>query len=225
MRLAMRATVRGKVRARMRAKVRMTFLLLLAMFAAPLAGPVRAQAPGIAPSDILDAAIGDWNKDGREDLALLAVTDRDDMQVGLYVYLRGAETDGRLLTLVLTVPDKIWGARGGEGGAFGQEPSIKALANGSIAITTQNFGIGRERWEHTLSLAYRDGRFLVAGLTFSSFDSLQEEEPLTCDLNLLTGRGIVNDKPVRFAPLSLTFDRWETTSGEDPGIRICRGRQ
>lgn len=221
MRLAMRATVRAKVRA----KVRMTSLLLLAMFAAPGTGPAGAQAGDLRPQDILDAAIGDWNKDGREDLALLAVTDRDDMQVGLYVYLRGAETDGSLLTLALTVPDKIWGARGGEGGAFGQEPSIKALANGSIAITTQNYGIGRERWEHTLSLAYRDGRFLVAGLTFSSFDSLQEEEPLTCDLNLLTGRGIVNDKPVRFAPLSLTFDRWETTSGEDPGIRICRGRQ
>lgn len=205
--------------------MRLTTLLLLAMLAVPLVGPADARVPGIAPSDILDAAIGDWNKDGRDDLALIAITDRDDMQVGLYVYLREAETDGSLLTLALTVPDKIWGGRGGDGGAFGQEPSIKALANGSIAITTQNYGIGRNRWEHTLSLAYRDGRFLVAGLTFLAFDSLQEEEPLTCDLNLLTGRGIVNDKPVRFAPLSLTLDRWETADGEDPGIRICRGRQ
>lgn len=217
MRLAMRGTVR--------ATMRLTTLLLLAMLAVPLVGPADARVPGIAPSDILDAAIGDWNKDGRDDLALIAITDRDDMQVGLYVYLREAETDGSLLTLALTVPDKIWGGRGGDGGAFGQEPSIKALANGSIAITTQNYGIGRNRWEHTLSLAYRDGRFLVAGLTFLAFDSLQEEEPLTCDLNLLTGRGIVNDKPVRFAPLSLTLDRWETADGEDPGIRICRGRQ
>lgn len=202
--------------------MRLTTLLLLA---APLVGPAAAQTVDLRPQDILDAAIGDWNKDGRDDLALIAITDRDDMQVGLYVYLREAETDGSLLTLALAVPDKIWGGRGGDGGAFGQEPSIKALSNGSIAITTQNYGIGRNRWEHTLSLAYRDGRFLVAGLTFHAFDSLQEEEPLTCDLNLLTGRGVVNDTPVRFAPLSLTLDRWDTSDGEDPGIRICRGRQ
>lgn len=202
--------------------MRLTTLLLLA---APLVGPAAAQTGDLRPQDILDAAIGDWNKDGRDDLALIAITDRDDMQVGLYVYLREAETDGSLLTLALAVPDKIWGGRGGDGGAFGQEPSIKALSNGSIAITTQNYGIGRNRWEHTLSLAYRDGRFLVAGLTFHAFDSLQEEEPLTCDLNLLTGRGVVNDTPVRFAPLSLTLDRWDTSDGEDPGIRICRGRK
>lgn len=204
--------------------MRLTTLLLLAAMAVPFAGPARAQAPGIAPSDILDAATGDWNKDGREDLALLAVTPGDDMQVGLYVYLREEMTNGSLLTLVLAVPDKIWGGRGGDTAAFGQEPSIKALANGSIAVTTQNSAIGRSRWEHTISLAHRDGRFVVAGLTFNSYDTLQEEEPLSCDLNLLTGRGVVNERKISFAPIALQLQDWETQDGEDPGIRICRGR-
>lgn len=211
--------------------MRLTTLLLLAAMAVPFAGPARAQtgaqagqAGDISPQDILDAATGDWNKDGREDLALLAVTPGDDMQVGLYVYLREEATNGSLLTLVLAVPDKIWGGRGGDTAAFGQEPSIKALANGSIAITTQNSAIGRNRWEHTISLAHRDGRFVVAGLTFNSYDTLQEEEPLSCDLNLLTGRGVVNERKISFAPIALQLQEWETQDGEDPGIRICRGR-
>lgn len=185
-------------------------------------GQTGAQAADIRPQDILDAAVGDWNKDGREDLAFLATTRGDDMQAGLYVYLRAEETNGSLLTLVLAVPDKIWGGRGGDTAAFGQEPSIKALANGSIAITTQNSAIGRNRWEHTISLAHRDGRFVVAGLTFNSYDTLQEEEPLSCDLNLLTGRGVVNERKISFAPIALQLQDWETQDGEDPGIRICR---
>ncbi|WP_067337171.1 hypothetical protein [Stappia indica] len=183
-----------------------------------------AREGGIRAQDVLDAAVGDWNKDGREDLALLATTSGDDMQVGLYVYLREEETNGSLLSLALAVPDKIWGGRGGETAAFGQEPSIRALSNGSIAITTQNFGIGRNRWEHTISLAHRDGRFVVAGLTFNSYDTLQEEEPLNCDLNLLTGRGVVNERKISFAAIALQLQDWDTQDGEDPGIRICRGR-
>ncbi|QGZ35883.1 hypothetical protein [Stappia indica] len=211
--------------------MRLTTLLLLAAMAVPFAGPASAQtgaqagqAGDISPQDVLDAAVGDWNKDGREDIALLAVTPGDDMQVGLYVYVREEATNGSLLTLVLAVPDKIWGGRGGDTAAFGQEPSIKALANGSIAITTQNSAIGRNRWEHTISLAHRDGRFVVAGLTFNSYDTLQEEEPLSCDLNLLTGRGVVNERKISFAPIALQLQDWETQDGEDPGIRICRGR-
>ena len=194
------------------------------LFGAQAHAQEGAQEGGIRPQDVLDAATGDWNKDGREDLALLAVTPGDDMQVGLYVYVREEATNGSLLTLVLAVPDKIWGGRGGDTAAFGQEPSIKALANGSIAITTQNSAIGRNRWEHTISLAHRDGRLVVAGLTFNSYDTLQEEEPLSCDLNLLTGRGVVNECKISFAPIALQLQEWETQDGEDPGIRICRGR-
>lgn len=195
------------------------------LFLGPQAPAQERARPGdISPQDILDAAVGDWNEDGREDLALLATTSGDDMQVGLYVYLREEATNGSLLSLALAVPDKIWGGRGGDTAAFGQEPSIKALANGSIAITTQNSAIGRNRWEHTISLAHRDGRFVVAGLTFNSYDTLQEEEPLSCDLNLLTGRGVVNERKISFAPIALQLQDWETQDGEDPGIRICRGR-
>lgn len=192
------------------------YLLLAAM----LTGTAHARERVIQPGDIIDAAIGDWNRDGLDDLAVLAVTGpKENMKVGVYVYFREPQTEGSLLRLVLAVPDKVWGGR-----FHGQEPSVVALKNGSIAIETRNFAIGRDRWEHTISLAWRNGRFLVAGLTFKSYDTSQERESLTCDLNLLTGKGIINDKQTTFPPLSLTLDKWEHSGGDDPGTAICRGR-
>jgi len=195
----------------------MTACLLLAALSA--GSVVSAEEGPFRPDTVLDATTGDWNRDGAQDLALLAFSGPEEyMQMGVYIYLRDKERN--LLELALAAPGKVWGSRQ----SYGQEPSIRALDNGSIAIATQNFGIGRERWEHTLSLAYRNGRFVVAGLTFSYFDSLEEYESLDCDLNLLTGKGIINDKPAAFPAMSLALDEWETTEGDDPGTRICRGR-
>ena len=171
----------------------------------------------IDAANILDAAVGDWNRDGAPDLAVLAVGE-EGTDTGLYVYFRDPERG--ILEMSIGLPAKIWGGRD----FYGQEPSLPALPNGSLAIKTQNFAIGRERWEHTLSVAYRNDRFYVAGLTFNSFDTLQEDSAVHCDLNLRTGKGIVNDKPVSFAPINLTIDQWDTDSGEDPGLVICRGR-
>jgi hypothetical protein len=168
-------------------------------------------------ANILDAAVGDWNRDGTPDLALLAVGD-EPSETGLYIYLRDPERG--ILDLALGLPGKIWGGRD----FYGQEPSITALPNGSLAIKTQNFAIGRERWEHTLSVAYRNERFQVAGLTFSSFDTLQEYAAVACDLNLRTGKGVVNGKPVSFSPINLTIEEWDTNAGEDPGLVVCRGK-
>lgn len=188
------------------------------LFAALLSGAVHADEGMIRPGDIIDAAIGDWNRDGLDDLAILAVTQpEENMEIGVHVFLRDGERG--FLKPALSVPDKVWGSR-----FHGHEPSIRALENGSIAITTQNSSIGREHWTHTISLAYRNGRFLVAGLTFSSHDTRQEDEELICDLNLLTGRGIINDRPTTFRPLSLTLEEWSDEGGDDPGTAICRGR-
>lgn len=176
----------------------------------------RADDLVFRPADILDAATGDFNRDGVDDLALLAADPDSSRDAGVYVYFR--DPDRGILDLALAVPDRIWGGRD----FYGQEPSISARANGSLAITTQNFAIGRNRWEHTLAVAYRDGRFVVAGLTFHSFDALQEDDELTCDLNLLTGKGIVNGRDVSFQPLDLTLVDWRNDGGDDRGTAICR---
>lgn len=179
-------------------------------------------AQSISPDLVVDAAVGDWNRDGRPDLALLAVTDSDSDMMSVLFYMRDDDEDG-LLQLALLVPDAVWG-NPGTGRIYGQEPSIRALDNGSIALTEQNFAIGRDRWKATRTIALRDGRFVVAGFTFQAWDTLQEEEPLDCDLNLLTGKGLVNGQAVSFPRQAIALEDWYAGPGRDPGVGICRGR-
>ncbi len=196
---------------------------MMGMKAAAFAGlmatvsPVMAQDAPFGPSAVLDAATGDWNRDGHDDLVVLAFSGpEEDMDIGVYVYLRDA--DRNLLDLALAAPGAVWGGRD----FYGQEPSVRGLANGSIAIGTQNSGVGRSRWEHSLSVAYRNGRFVVAGLTYSSYDTLQEYAAVDCDLNLLTGKGVVNGRSVTFPKLNLSLADWkQNDDGEDPGVAIC----
>jgi len=191
------------------------FVVLLALALAPSAS--LAAGPAMAPENVIDVAVGDWNKDGKPDLALLAVTSADDVAIGVYLYLR---EDNGLLKLALAAPDKVWGSA--HGGIAGQEPGLKALPNGSIAITEQNSAIGRDRWEQTRTLAYRNGQFVVAGYTFSSYDTVQELPPLNCDLNLLSGKGTLNGKPVAFAARTIALQDWKDEVGSNPGLVICR---
>lgn len=181
-----------------------------------------ASALTFAVDELFDAAIGDFNRDGRPDLAVLVQSDSDDADTSLFIYFREDAEDG-VLSLAFSGPDMLWGT-GGSRRFHGQEPSLKVLANGSLAVTEQNWGVGRQRWSSTITVAWRDARFVVAGYTYSSFDTLQEEEPLNCDLNLLTGRGTINDRDVGFTGRTIALADWSGEYGENPGLIICRGR-
>jgi hypothetical protein len=52
-----------------------------------------------------------------------------------------------------------------------------------------NESIGRDRWRQTLTVAWRDDTFVLAGFTYSWYDTLDPEKSGTCDVNLLTGKG------------------------------------
>jgi hypothetical protein len=187
-----------------------------------LVPPASAHAQTLLAEEIFDAAIGDWNRDGRPDLAILAQSNSDDGDSSLFIYLREDAEDG-VLSLAFSAEDMFWGS-GGSRRFYGQEPSLKALENGSLAITEQNFSVGRNRWTSTITVAWRGKQFVVAGYTFNSFDTLQEEEPLQCDLNLLTGRGFVNERAVSFPGSTVALADWQDGNGENPGLRICRDR-
>ena len=81
---------------------------------------------------------------------------------------------------------------------FGQEPSVSTRENGSLMISSQNSSIGRERWAEDLTVIYRQDQFLVAGYSYSHYDTLDPDASGGCDLNLLTGKGVVNGKDIRF---------------------------
>ncbi|MBB5572192.1 MULTISPECIES: hypothetical protein [Rhizobium] len=169
----------------------------------------------ITPDRIIDVAVGDWNKDGKPDLALLALAPQDDeTTIGIYIYLRDKEHE--LLKLVTTAPDKVWG-RGEPGGIFGQEPSIAAMPNGSIAVMSQNDGYGRYRWHQTLTLAFRNNAFVVAGYTYDLRDNLKAEESYSCDYNVLTGKATKGGRELTAEAKTIRIEDWN----DDIGHKGC----
>ncbi|MBW8321410.1 MAG: hypothetical protein K0M47_19365 [Rhizobium sp.] len=163
---------------------------------------------------IIAGASGDWNKDGATDLALLVAPGSDDEVIGIYLYV--TESDRALLKLVAAAPDKIWGNTRLDG-FYGQDPAITGLANGSIAVMSQNSAIGRNRWEKTLTLAYREGRFIVAGYTYAYRDTLDLDAGGFCDYNVVTGK-LKRDETARsVAPTTVSFEDWT----DEIGSKAC----
>jgi len=105
----------------------------------------------------------------------------------LYIFTE----DGFEWKQAVHAPEIVW--RGG----IGQEPWLEALEGGSIRLYSENISIGRDRWEQILTIAYRGGEFLVAGYTFTYYDTLDPDAAGKCDVNLLTGKGVHNDKTFR----------------------------
>lgn len=185
------------------------FVAALAIVVGLGAGPVLAE--DIAPERIIDAVTGDWNKDGKSDLAVLVGPKEKGDDIGILIYLRDADHD--LLKPVANAPAKVWGNASLDG-MFGQDPHLEALANGSIAVHSENSGIGRDRWEQTLTLAYRNGAFIVAGYTYSHYDTLDPDAGGTCDYNVLTGKATVGSKERKNDPVTIRVEDWNDQTGQ-----------
>lgn len=156
-----------------------------------IALPAATMAADFPADRIIAMASGDWDKDGTADLAVIA-TPGDDSgdDNGLYIYL--AKPDESRLTLALSLPNSVWG----DLTMSGREPELTALANGSFTITTKNDSVGRDRWRQSLTIAYRNFDFIVAGYTYAAYDTLDPNAGAECDLNVLTGKGKTSGGPV-----------------------------
>lgn len=184
-------------------------LLASSLLLCGLTTAASATAQDFPAERIFAAAMGDWNKDGSPDLVVIAKpSDGSDDDNGVYIYL--ADPSEARLKLKVAAPNKVWGNLT----MFGQEPGITALANGSIKLTSQNSAVGRDRWEQSLTIAYRNEQFVVAGYTYSSYDTLDPNNTSQCDLNVLTGKGTANGKPVTARAEAVTFEAWNDEIGQ-----------
>ncbi|MBD9372060.1 hypothetical protein IB238_05360 [Rhizobium sp. ARZ01] len=166
------------------------------------------------PADrVVAAATGDWNRDGNEDLVLIArPAEGSDEDNGVYIYI--ADPGESRLSVKVAASNKIWGNLA----MFGQEPGVSALPNGSIKLTSQNSSVGRDRWSQNLTLAYRNAQFIVAGYTYSSYDTLDTANTTECDLNVLTGKGTANGKPIATKGAQIAFQDWS----DEIGHTLCQ---
>lgn len=172
---------------------------------------VASATETIDPARIVSAATGDWDKDGDTDLALIVrPAEGSDDDNGVYIYLAG---DNGALALKSSIPNKVWG----QFDLSGQAPSIEALPNGSLVVTSHNDAIGRDRWEQKLTVAYRNFEFVVAGYTYSSYDTLDPDNTSQCDLNVLTGKGRARDKAISVKGELVLLKDWS----DDRGQKAC----
>ncbi|AFL51885.1 hypothetical protein ABIE78_002256 [Sinorhizobium fredii] len=176
-----------------------------------LPSSLTVAADAIDPARIVSAATGDWDKDDASDLVLLvAPVEAGGESNAVYLYL--TNDVGRLVLRSL-IPDKVWG----QFDVYGQAPSVNALPNGSIQITSHNDAIGRNRWEQTLTIAYRSSDFVVAGYTYWSYDTLDLDNTMRCDFNVLSGKGTANGKPIRAKGDTILLKDWS----DEIGQRAC----
>lgn len=190
-------------------KISLTVMAALLGLSATLAQAAEA----IDPDRIIFAATGDWDKDGSSDLAMLvAPVEGSDDDNAVYIYLNDGHTDRlKLKTVVL---NKVWG----DLIMAARAPSITALDNGSILITTHNDSVGRDRWEQKLTVAYRNFDFVVAGYTYTSYDTLDLDNTTDCDFNVLTGKGKSNGKPVATKGEIVLLKDWSDETGQ----KVCQ---
>lgn len=141
-----------------------------------LALPLPALADETAPGRLIAVLSGDW--DGDEMADAITLVQAEDGMADLVVH-RGTF---RGLEPVLTLPAVIFA-----GPMAGQAPGLEAASASSFRITTEQTGIGRTPWHAALTVAWREGGFVVAGYTYAFYDRLDLGHYGSCDVNLLTG--------------------------------------
>lgn len=99
---------------------------------------------------------------------------------------------------------------------FGSELTL--AKNGSLQIHQYNEAVGRDRWSRTLTVAYRDGQYVIAGFTFYAYDTLRADSTESCDYNLLTGKGVRNDRKVKIHTPALPL----ATAGLNENLYSCK---
>ncbi len=150
--------------------------------------PALAQTPGY--ERVLSAVTLSFTDGGATDRAVL-VDNRDaGADLHLYLSLEDAKPDAPVRP-ALVKKNAAW-----SGAMWGTRPSLEVSGKGSLLIKSGNEAIGRGRWTQTLTVVYRNKDFVVAGITRDERDTLDLKAGGSCDLNLLTGKGKRNSKPV-----------------------------
>lgn len=163
---------------------------------------VRADSYRIQPERVLSVVTADWNKDGNFDRAILI--EAEPTEVDLLIYL----SDGHgKMQLAIAKKNIAW-----RGAMWGTQPTMNINPVRSLEIISGNDAIGRNRWMQKLTVAYRNREFTVVGYTYNARDTLDLDDQMECDVNLLTGMGIKNGQSFMTSASAVTLANWSETS-------------
>lgn len=143
---------------------------------------VMAQGAKVPVKDVVARLVVDFDQDGVNDL-LVFTSDRDGGPFATLHVFKGEKdaASGREQLRLLSRKDEF---------GFGIH-DVAEPRKGIITVQSGN-AQGRYKWDQKLTLAWRSGRLVVLGITYSSYDSIADDIDAgasACDLNLSTGKG------------------------------------
>ena len=147
------------------------------------------------------------------------VQDTDgDADLSIYMSEADPKADGPVMKRALFKKGIVFA-----GPMWGQLPSLDVNGKGSLVVKSTNTGIGRTKWEQSLTVVYRDKDFVIAGITYLTYDGLDPKagrqlrpqpplrqgpaerqaraRPVHTDRGWPTGRTISSRRPASFDPL------------------------
>ncbi len=135
-------------------------------------------------------------QDGLETREVAADLDRDGGAEVYRLHYDGPEADLPSSRADLTVESEGTMRRvegvAWSGGFHGSLPELEVGPEPSVLVHSMNDAYGRQRWYQTLTIAFRNGDWRVIGLGYAWRDSLDLGAWGSCDLDLLSGRGVVS---------------------------------
>jgi len=185
------------------------------LLAAPaLAAPLPPAAPNaIPPSKIVSATSGAWTNDGSMGRAVL-IDDPDNSSVDLAIYIGDSANPDQDLKLAGFAHDIA-----SSGNMDGNTAELRQSKTGALQIYSENTAVGRDKWERTMTLAFRNGHFVVAGLTMSDYDDLTPGSASACDINFLSGKAKAGRKLIKVASSGgIPVEKWS----EDMIPKACQ---
>jgi hypothetical protein len=185
---------------------RSTKIAILACVLLAAAGSAEAADPPAAPKKLVGEATGDLNGDGVPDRVQLLQSDDTDVDLAIYLSAAGKPADQPSLYK----PGFGWADMTG-----GDPPGLKITPKGSLIVEFRN-DQGRDRWRQQFTIAVRNNALVVAGYSYESRDALEPKAGGGCDLNLLTGTGTRNLKPVKLTAGGVPVAGWSDASIPPP---------
>jgi hypothetical protein len=151
----------------------------------------------IAKQRVISVLNVDLNDDGWADRVVLYEQEDEDAAVDFFI----RETENYTLAYAATLAEPIW-----SGLMSGTIPSLGVNDAGSLLIKSENIAIGRSRWEQILTIAYRQNALRVVGFTYKWYDTLNLEDNGQCDINLLSGKAVLEINGASDTWSDLEFD-------------------
>jgi hypothetical protein len=141
---------------------------------------------------------GDIDGDGREDrVQLITANDSGDLDLAIYLSSEKPSKD----------KPSFYKKEFGWGDDM-RMPGASITDKGSLILEFSNYAIGRNKWSTRFTIVYRQNKLLVAGYTHEEHDSLDPKNQFSCDINLLTGKGVSNGKNVKVPAGGIELAHW-----------------